>query len=36
MTTPSRVPRAIGGTGCTIRELIAGRKYSIGYRQREY
>ena len=36
MTTPSRPPRAIGGKGCTIRELIAGRKYSIGYRQREY
>ena len=36
MTTPSRVPRAIGGKGCTIRELIAGRKYSIGYRQREH
>ena len=36
MTTPSRPPREIDGKGHTIRELIAGPKYSIGYRQREY
>ena len=36
MTKPSRPPREIDGKGRTIRELIAGRKYSIGYRQREY
>ena len=36
MTTPSRPPREIDGKGRTIRELLAGRKYSIDYYQREY
>ena len=36
MTTPSRPPREIDGKGHTIRELLAGRKYSIDYYQREY
>ena len=36
MTKPSRPPREIDGRGRTIRELLAGRKYSIDYYQREY
>lgn len=36
MTKPSRPPREIDGRGRTIRELLAGRKYSIDYSQREY
>jgi hypothetical protein len=36
MTAPSRSPREIDGKGRTIRELLAGRKYSIDYYQREY
>ena len=36
MTTPRRPPREIDGKGRTIRELLAGRKYSIDYYQREY
>lgn len=36
MTTQSRLPREIDGKGRTIRELLAGRKYSIDYYQREY
>ena len=36
MTTPSRPPREIDGKGRSIRELLAGRKYSIDYYQREY
>jgi len=31
-----RVSREIDGKGRTIRELLAGRKYSIDYYQREY
>lgn len=36
MTTANRPPREIDGKGRTIRELLAGRKYSIDYYQREY
>ena len=36
MTTQSRTAREIDGKGRTIRELLAGRKYSIDYYQREY
>jgi hypothetical protein len=36
MTTSSRPSRAIDGKGRTIRELLAGHKYSIDYYQREY
>lgn len=36
MIAPSRPPREIDGKGRTIRELLAGRKYSIDYYQREY
>jgi hypothetical protein len=37
MTTAARPPsREIDGKGRTIRELLAGRKYSIDYYQREY
>lgn len=36
MNTPSRPSREIDGKGRTIRELLAGRKYSIDYYQREY
>jgi hypothetical protein len=36
MTTSDRTPREIDGKGRTIRELLAGRKYSIDYYQREY
>ena len=31
-----RTPREIDGKGKTVRELLAGRKYSIDYYQREY
>jgi Protein of unknown function DUF262/Protein of unknown function (DUF1524) len=31
-----RLPREIDGKGRTVRELLAGRKYSIDYYQREY
>ncbi len=36
MTAVPRPPREIDGKGRTIRELLAGRKYSIDYYQREY
>ena len=36
MTPLSRPQRAIDGKGRTIRELLAGHKYSIDYYQREY
>ena len=36
MTKTSCPPREIDGKGRTIRELLAGRKYSIDYYQREY
>ncbi len=36
MTTDRRLPREIDGKGKTVRELLAGRKYSIDYYQREY
>src|SRR5262245_2531164 len=36
MTTTVRSSREIEGKGRTIRELLAGRKYSIDYYQREY
>ena len=36
MTTRNRPLREIDGKGRTIRELLAGRKYSIDYYQREY
>ena len=36
MTAPRHSPREIDGKGRTIRELLAGRKYSIDYYQREY
>jgi hypothetical protein len=36
MTTDRRQPREIDGKGRTVRELLAGRKYSIDYYQREY
>ena len=36
MTATLRPSRAIDGKGRTIRELLAGRKYSIDYYQREY
>jgi hypothetical protein len=36
MTTSPRPSRAIDGKGRTIRELLAGHKYSIDYYQREY
>ena len=34
--TDRRQPREIDGKGRTVRELLAGRKYSIDYYQREY
>jgi hypothetical protein len=34
--TERRQPREIDGKGKTVRELLAGRKYSIDYYQREY
>ncbi len=36
MTIHPRPPREIDGKGRTVRELLAGRKYSIDYYQREY
>ncbi len=36
VTTERRQPREIDGKGKTVRELLAGRKYSIDYFQREY
>lgn len=36
MTTTATVSREIDGKGKTIRELLAARKYSIDYYQREY
>lgn len=36
MTITNRQSREIDGKGRTIRELLAGRKYSIDYYQREY
>lgn len=36
MTVANRPPREIDGKGRSIRELLAGRKYSIDYYQREY
>ena len=36
MTSTPRPSREIDGKGRTIRELLAGRKYSIDYYQREY
>jgi hypothetical protein len=36
MTTAAHSSREIEGKGRTIRELLAGRKYSIDYYQREY
>ncbi|MDA8349360.1 MAG: DUF262 domain-containing protein [Pseudomonadota bacterium] len=36
MSTLSRPPREIDGKDKTVRELLAGRKYSIDYYQREY
>jgi len=36
MTADRRQPREIDGKGKTVRELLAGRKYSIDYYQREY
>jgi hypothetical protein len=36
ITTDRRQPREIDGKGKTVRELLAGRKYSIDYYQREY
>lgn len=36
MSAPTRPSREIDGKGRTIRELLAGRKYSIDYYQREY
>jgi hypothetical protein len=36
MALKRRLPREIDGKGRTVRELLAGRKYSIDYYQREY
>jgi hypothetical protein len=36
MTTAPRTSREIDGKGRTVRDLLAGRKYSIDYYQREY
>ena len=36
MALDRRLPREIDGKGRTVRELLAGRKYSIDYYQREY
>ena len=36
MTTVKPPTREIDGKGRTVRELLAGRKYSIDYYQREY
>jgi len=36
MNDLTRIPREIDGKGRSVRELLAGRKYSIDYYQREY
>jgi uncharacterized protein with ParB-like and HNH nuclease domain len=36
MATDEETPREIDGKGRTVRDLLAGRKYSIDYYQREY
>src|SRR5665213_1912662 len=36
MNSVARASREIDGKGKTVRELLAGRKYSIDYYQREY
>ena len=36
MTTPSLRPHEVNAKVRTIRELLAGHKYSIDYYQREY
>lgn len=36
MTTAPRPSREIDGKGRTVRDLLAGRSYSIDYYQREY
>lgn len=36
MVKERRTSREIDGRGKTVRELLAGRKYSIDYYQREY
>jgi uncharacterized protein with ParB-like and HNH nuclease domain len=36
VTTERRQPRAVDGKGRTVRELLAARKYSIDYYQRDY
>lgn len=36
MTSATRISREIDGKGRTVRDLLAGRKYSIDYYQREY
>ena len=36
MIATARPSREIDGKGRTVRELLAGRKYSIDYYQREY
>ncbi len=36
MNSPARPSREIDGKGRTVRDLLAGRKYSIDYYQREY
>jgi uncharacterized protein with ParB-like and HNH nuclease domain len=36
MALDRRLPREIDGKGRTVRDLLAGRKYSIDYYQREY
>ena len=36
MTAPRHPPREIDGKSRTVHELLAGRKYSIDYYQREY
>jgi hypothetical protein len=36
VTAEMRQPREIDGKGRTVRDLLAGRKYSIDYYQREY
>jgi uncharacterized protein with ParB-like and HNH nuclease domain len=36
MSSSPRASREIDGKGRTVRDLLAGRKYSIDYYQREY
>jgi uncharacterized protein with ParB-like and HNH nuclease domain len=36
MVLGRRLPRKIDGDGRTVRQLLAGQKYSIDYYQREY